>query len=130
MTLSQQQGQLSAFVATWTEAANATGATATATHTGEAGKSHYLTGFACSAQAATGSDPDEMVLKILDGTTTILAFTFQSVVVNDSSPGGPAIVHDFASPLLITAGEDVSAEVSGATGYCQAYVDVWGFTDL
>jgi hypothetical protein len=130
MTLSQQQGQLSAFVATWTEVANTTGATATATHTGEAGKSHYITGFACSAQGATGADPDEMVFKVEDESGTLIALTFQSVVVNDYAPGTPAIVHALASPLLITAGDDVSVSVSGASTYCQAYVNVWGFTDL
>lgn len=131
MTLSQQQGQLSNFVATWTETATATGATATATHAAEAGLSHYITGFAVSAMNGAGETPDEMTCTIQDDTTGIIVVTFHAAVVDDYAPGGPGgIVHEFTNPIVITSGNPTSVKVTGAGGYNVVKANIWGFTSL
>lgn len=129
MTLSQQQGQLSAFVATWTEDSSATAATATATHAAEANRLHYLTGFACSAQSSSGATPDDMVCTIKDDTDTLISFTFQSSVMDDYAPGGGGpVVHSFTTPIQIGEGNATSIEVAGAGMGNLVSVNLWGFT--
>jgi len=129
MGLEKLQGQLSAFISTWTEYAAGSSGAATATHAAESNKSHYLTGFICSAQAASGSDPDMMVCAIKDDTTTIIQLTFQSSVIDDDAPGGDGpVVHSFASPIQITEGNETSIVLTGGAGGDKAYANLLGFT--
>ena len=117
-------------ISTWTEDSSATAATATAAHAGETGKSHYITGFACSAQSASGQHPDEMVCTIKNVSSTVISFTFQSDVVDDYAPGGNGtIIHSFSSPIHITEGNETSIVVTGAGTGNLVNVNLWGFTN-
>ena len=117
-------------ITTWTESASGSSGTATATHAAEANKTHYITGLACSAQAASGSDPDMMICVIKDGTDIIITFTFQSSVIDDDAPGGDGpVVHSFAIPIQITEGNLTSIALTGGAGGDKAYANLWGFTN-
>ena len=129
MGLEKLQGKLSAFISTWTEYATGSSGTATATHAAESNKSHFLTGFVCSAQSASGSDPDMMLCVIKDDTDIIITFTFQSSVIDDDAPGGDGpVVHSFASPIQITEGNETSIVLTGGAGGDKAYANLMGFT--
>ena len=118
------------FVATWTAHAQATGNTATATKAADNSNSHYVTGFAVTATTATGSEPDEMYLQILDGSSIVFYLNFQGIVVDDYAPGGPVITHNFVAPLKVTAGNLVSLKVTGAGAPTTVTANIYGFTYL
>jgi len=132
MTLSQQQGQLSAFVATWTEDATASGAIATATHVAEAGKSHYITGFSASsydASAASGTS----TIQIKDDTDVILTIyqdNGASASTTTTSGKGAGVTHSFTTPVLITAGNPCSIEITNSSATDLVAANLWGFTSL
>ena len=113
----------------WVEYATATGGTATATRVLSSGKSHYVGGVAGACQAQTSQEPDEMTCELQDGTSGIWKVSFQSVAVNDNTPGGDATkLLTFTHPIKITSGNQVRLLVAGATGYAAAYSNIWGFT--
>ena len=125
MTLSQQQGQLSAFISTWTETATASGATATATHTDEAGLSHYVTGFSATTyDSMSGAGTTTIVLK--DGTGAIMTFYADNGIAGD----GNGITHSFTSPIKITAGAKCSLEITSGSSGDTVVANLWGFTSL
>ena len=128
MGLEKLQGQLSAFISTWTESAESSGTSAaTATHAAEANKSHYITGFAVSSND-TGGVSGVVKIEILDDTTTIIAVRVLNQDIADSAPAGQAAIHSFSSPIQITEGEPCSIEVKGAAASSETYVNLWGFT--
>ena len=89
MGLEKLQGQLSAFISTWTEDATASGAVATATHAAESNKSHYITGFSVSSydgSAGAGTS----TIEIKDDTDVILTIYKDNGVAAD---GGMLPIH-------------------------------------
>ena len=134
MTLSQQQGTLSNFVSTWTETnTGSAGGTATATHSGETGKSHYLCGLIVSSkETTTASNPPTVTCNVKDGSTpgTIISFGFTAASTDDYDvSGGPQAIN-FTNPIMITAGQDLTVELTGASMQATSSVSFWGFTDL
>jgi hypothetical protein len=70
-----------------------------------------------------------MACTIKDDTGGVIAFTFQSDVMDDYAPGGSGtIVHSFTSPIQITEGNPTSIVVSGAGTGNLVNVNLWGFT--
>ena len=123
MGLEKLQGQLSAFISTWTETATASSATATATHAAESNKSHYITGFAgtgWNSMTAAGT----ITILIKDDTTTIMTFYSQ----NGPSADGNGITHSFSSPIQVTEGNPCSVEVTDDSSGDSVAANLWGFT--
>ena len=132
MTLSQQQGSLSNFVSTWTETnTGSAGGTATATHSGETGVSHYLCGLIVSSkETTTSSNPPLLTCNVKDDSSTIISFNLVATSADDyDTTGGPQAIN-FTNPIMITAGNDLTVELTGASMYETSSVNFWGFTDL
>jgi len=128
MALEKLQGQLSAFLSTWTESAESSGASAAlATHAAEASKSHYIAGFAVSSNDAGGT-AGVVKIEIKDDTGAIITFRTANQDIADDAPSGQAIVHSFASPIQITEGNPCSITATGAGSFSETYVNLWGFT--
>jgi len=123
MGLEKLQGQLSAFISTWTEDATASNATATATHVAESGKSHYITGFSGTAWDAMSGGGETTIL-IKDDTDVIMTF----YVDNGIGADGNGITHSFSSPIQITEGNPCSIEVTNGASADAAAANLWGFT--
>lgn len=90
---------------TWTVVASQTNATATATKSAEAGKTHYITGISFSMSAAPAA---AAVVQIKDGTTVI---DQMQVPAAAQAP----FVHNYTPPLQVTMGNLASITV-GALG--------------
>ena len=128
MALEKLHGQLSAFLSTWTESSESTGAsTATATHAAEAGKSHYLAGFAVSSNEG-GGNSGTVKIEIKDDTGAIITFKTLNQDIADDAPSGQAIVHSFASPIQIDEGNPCSIVVTPSGSFSETYANLWGFT--
>lgn len=128
MALDKLQGQLSAFVSTWTESSESSGTPpATATHTAEANKSHYITGFAVSSNDAGGTS-GAVKIEIKDDTSAIITVKVLNQDIADNAPAGQAAIHSFSSPIQITEGEPCSITATGAGSFSETYVNLWGFT--
>ena len=132
MTLSQQQGSLSNFVSTWTETnTGSAGGTATATHSGETGVSHYLCGLIVSCKETTASStPITVTCNVKDDSTAIISFGFTSASTDDYDTNGNPAAINFTNPIKITVGEDLTVELTGAAMTTTSSVSFWGFTDL
>ena len=123
MALDKLQGQLSAFLSTWTETATASGATATATHTAEADKSHYITGFSATTWDSMGGAGTSTII-IKDGTTTKMTFYMDNGISGD----GNGITHSFSSPIQVTEGAKCSVEINSGSSGDAVVANLWGFT--
>ena len=123
MGLEKLQGQLSAFISTWTEDATASGAVATATHAAESNKSHYITGFSVSSydgSAGAGTS----TIEIKDDTDVILTIYKDNGVAAD----GGEVTHSFSSPIQITEGNACSISINNSSTYDSNAANLWGFT--
>lgn len=130
MALEKLQGQLSNFVATWTEKDDETGDTASATKAAEAGKSHYLCGIMAGCSDYGSAQPDSLVCTVKDGTSpgAIIKFPFTSAGTDDYDPTGGPVAINFTNPIQFTEGQAITVEVTGAVTNNVAYVNFWGFT--
>jgi len=123
MGLEKLQGQLSAFISTWTEDATASTATATATHAAEASKSHYIAGFSATSWDSMGGAGTSTIL-IKDDTDTIMTFYMDNGISGD----GNGITHSFSSPIQITEGNPCSIEINNGSTADAVAANLWGFT--
>jgi len=131
MTLSQQQGALSNFVANWNESnTGATGVAATVTHAAESGLSHYVCGCVVGVSDYASANPDSVVITLQDDSSDIIVFPVTSSGTDDYDPTGQPVVINFANPLKITSGNSVTIKTGSIGSYSTAYVNLWGFTDL
>ena len=122
MALDKLQGQLSAFVSTWTEDATASGSAATATHAAEANKSHYITGFSVSSYDGS-SGAGTSTIEIKDDTDVIMTIYKE----NGGGLGGD-VTHSFSSPIQITEGNPCSISIINSSSYDYNAANLWGFT--
>ena len=123
MGLEKLQGQLSAFISTWTEDATASGSTATATHAAESNKSHYITGFSATSYD-TSSGAGVSTIAIKDDTDTIMTFYCD----NGYGAEGNGITHSFASPIQITEGKACTITITNDSSFDVVAANLWGFT--
>ena len=128
MALEKLQGQLSAFLSTWTEMAESSGTSAAlATHAAESNKSHYITGFAVSSNDGGGTS-GAVKIEIKDDTGAIITVKVLNQDIADNAPAGQAAIHSFASPIQITEGNPCSITATGKGAFSETYVNLWGFT--
>ena len=123
MGLEKLQGQLSAFISTWTEDATASGGVATATHAAESNKSHYITGFSATSYD-TSSGAGVSTIAIKDDTDTIMTFYCDNGVAAE----GNGITHSFSSPIQITEGNPCSISITNDSSFDSVAANLWGFT--
>lgn len=100
--------------ATWTETAQATNGTATASHAAESGRAHYVTSIVAGFSGA-GNTAN---LELKDGTTTIM-----QVDVHDD------IELEFSHPIRITPGNKVDAVLAAGGSSIVGNVSIAGFTE-
>jgi len=123
MALEKLQGQLSAFLSTWTEDATASGGVATATHAAEANKSHYITGFSVSSYDASAG-AGTSTIEIKDDTDVIMTIYKD----NGVAASGEDVTHSFTSPIQITEGNPCSISINNSSTYDANAANLWGFT--
>lgn len=100
------------------EQANATAATATATHTGVAGSNHYITNVIWDCVGGTAVP----TARLLDGAT--LAVT----VGITTGATSPPFQMTFANPYRITAGNDAVADLTTCGVGIVGHVTIFGYT--
>jgi len=124
------------YVSTWTASATATGTSgATATHAGEASKSHYLCGIIASCDMGPSVAPESVEVRIETGaalaSTEIAAFSFSSVSQKTEPGNGAPLVVNFNTPIQIAENTILRLEVDakGMGSAVETNAFMWGFTN-
>ena len=113
---------------TWTEKAEASNGTATATHASSMGNTHFLCGVLVSCSDYNAVQPVTLTVIVKMAGVEKLKFAITSSGHDDYDPTGQPAIINFSSPIQCTASGDVSVEVAGATTYETSYANIWGFT--